>query len=387
MMKINKNNKPAGLYIHIPFCLKKCGYCDFLSFGGCSEELQDRYAEDLISEIGMYAGREIEVDTVYIGGGTPSLLCENNITEIMKAAEAAFCISKDAEITIEANPKTLTAEKLAAYKAAGINRLSMGVQSMNDEMLQFMGRAHNRADFLDNFQAARDAGFDNINADLMFGLPGMTMEMWEDSLRQLIELSPEHISFYSLQLEDGTEFADKYRSGSIDLPTVELDREMYHRGIQMLKNAGYEHYEISNCAKPGRSSRHNLKYWDFVEYYSVGLGAHSFTYDGGRRFNVSDFDTYFEMISQGKLPQEPAESETLQDYMSEYVFTALRKLEGLSFAGFRETFGEDFFEIYCGQREIIEEYIAKDLMTMNDTHLALTIKGIDISNEIMAEFV
>jgi oxygen-independent coproporphyrinogen-3 oxidase len=263
----------------------------------------------------------------------------------------------------------------------------MGAQSMNDEMLLFMGRAHDKQDFLDNFKAARSAGFDNINVDLMFGIPGQSMEMWETSLKELIELGPEHISFYSLQLEEGTAFAKQYRDGEIDLPPVELDREMYHIGIQMLKDAGYEHYEISNCAKPGRSSRHNLKYWDFVEYYSVGLGAHSFRYDEGRRFNVSDFDTYFKMVAEGMLPQEEAEQETLQDYMSEYVFTALRKLEGLSFDDFRNTFGVEFFDVYKEQKEIIKEYIAKGLVMETDTHMALTVAGIDVSNEVMAEFV
>ncbi len=386
-MRINKKKEPAGLYIHIPFCLRKCGYCDFLSFGGCGEELQEQYVNALCTELAMYSGKGVEVDTVYIGGGTPSLLHQNHIQKIMKAAEAAFCIIDGAEITIEANPKTLTGDKLAAYRECGINRLSMGAQSMNEDMLLFMGRAHSKQDFLDNFKAARDAGFDNINVDLMFGIPGQSMEMWENSLNELIELGPEHISFYSLQLEDGTDFARAYREGDIDLPPVELDREMYHRGIEMLKDAGYEHYEISNCAKPGRSSRHNMKYWNFVEYYSAGLGAHSFRYDEGRRFNVSDFDTYFEMVAKGTLPQEPAESETLQDYMSEYVFTALRKLEGLSFDDFHDTFGVDFFDVYKEQKEIIKEYIAKDLVIMTDTHLALTVSGIDVSNEIMAEFV
>jgi len=386
-MIINKKKQPAGLYIHIPFCLKKCGYCDFLSFGGCSEDLQEKYVDALCTELDMYSGKGVLVDTVYIGGGTPSLLHQNHIRKIMKAAKAAFCITEDAEITIEANPKTLTEDKLNSYRDAGINRLSMGAQSMQDEMLLFMGRAHSKQDFLDNFRAARASGFDNINVDLMFGIPGQTMEMWESSLNELIELGPEHISFYSLQLEEGTEFAKQYRDGNIDLPPVELDRDMYHRGISMLKDAGYEHYEISNCAKPGRCSRHNMKYWDFVEYYSVGLGAHSFGYDEGRRFNVSDFDTYFEMVARGTLPQEPAENETMQDYMSEYVFTALRKLEGLSFDDFRETFGEEFFDVYKEQRSIIEEYAARNLVVVTDTHMSLTVEGIDVSNEIMAEFV
>ena len=389
MMKINRKIKPAGLYIQIPFCLKKCGYCDFLSFGGCGEDLQTQYTAALIKEIGMYAGKGIHIDTVFIGGGTPSLLHENHITEIMKAAEAAFCITDNAEITIESNPKTLSAKKLTAYRRAGINRLSMGTQSMNDEMLKFMGRAHDRADFIDNFRQARQAGFDNINADLMFGIPGQTMEMWQDSLRQMIELSPDHISFYSLQLEEGTEFARMYREGKIDLPEIELDREMYHEGIRMLKDAGYNHYEISNCAKSGHECRHNLKYWDYDEYYAVGLGAHSFTYDAGRRCNVSDFDVYFKMIEAGVLPQDQGmyEDETLREMMGEYVFTALRKLEGMSLEDFSETFGRDFYEVYEEQIKVLEKYASEQLVTITDTHIALTVAGIDQSNEIMAEFV
>lgn len=345
--------------------------------------------EALIKEIGMYSGKGIHIDTVFIGGGTPSLLHENHITEIMKAAEAAFCVTEDAEITIEANPKTLNADKLAAYRRAGINRLSMGTQSMNDDMLKFMGRAHDKADFLDNFRQARQAGFDNINADLMFGIPGQTMEMWQDSLRQMIELGPDHISFYSLQLEEGTEFAKMYRDGEIDLPEIELDRRMYHEGIRMLKEAGYNHYEISNCAKPGYECRHNLKYWDYDEYYAVGLGSHSFTYADGRRCNVTDFETYFEMTSAGSLPQddEMYEEETLQEMMGEYVFTALRKLEGLSLKDFEDTFGSDFYDVYSQQKEALAEYAAEKLVKITDTHIALTIEGIDKSNEIMAEFV
>lgn len=389
MMKINRNKKKAGLYIHIPFCIKKCGYCDFLSFGGCSEELQARYTEALASEIEMYSGQGIHLDTVYIGGGTPSLLRAENIEKIMKAAQAAFCISEDAEITIEANPKTLTRDKLLTYRRIGINRLSIGAQSMNDRMLSFMGRAHDRADFVENFREARSAGFDNINVDLMFGIPGQTMEMWEDSLKQVLNLEPEHISFYSLQLEEGTAFARKYRSGEMDLPDVELDRRMYHSGIRTLKDSGYVHYEVSNCAKPGKHSRHNMKYWNFDEYYAVGLGAHSFLYGEGRRCNTADFDTYFQMIGTGRLPWDESmyEEESIRDFMGEYVFTSLRKLEGLSLEDFHDTFGVDFFNIYRKQTDALDEYVKKGFVVVTDTHISLTINGIDHSNEIMAEFV
>lgn len=337
----------------------------------------------------MYAGKDIHLDSVFLGGGTPSILDENDILEIMKAARAAFCIDEAAEITIEANPKTLTVEKLKAYRRAGITRLSMGAQSMDNQLLQFMERAHSREDFLENFRLARKAGFDNINVDLMFGIPGQTMELWQDSLKQLIDLAPEHISFYSLQLEEGTKFAKQYRDGIIDLPPVELDRAMYHRGIEMLKAAGYEHYEISNCAKPGFLCKHNLKYWDFDEYYAVGLGAHSFRYESGRKCNVAEFDQYFNLIASDKLPEnvELYEVETIEDYIAEYVFTALRKGTGLSFADFKNTFGIGFFEQYPNQYEILQDYEKRGLVETTDTHIRLTVLGMDCSNEIMAEFV
>lgn len=337
----------------------------------------------------MYTGGDTTLDTVYIGGGTPSLLQAENIEKIMKAAQAAFCISEDAEITIEANPKTLTRDKLLAYGRAGINRLSMGAQSMNDDMLTFMGRVHNTSDFIENFRQARRAGFDNINVDLMFGLPGQTMKMWEDSLKQVLSLEPEHISFYSLQLEEGTDFARKYRSGEIDLPDEKLDRQMYHRGINLLEDAGYIHYEISNCAKSGKHSRHNMKYWNFDEYYGVGLGAHSFLYDYGRRCNAAEFETYFEMIETGRLPwdEKAYPEESVRDFMGEYVFTSLRKLEGLSLEDFRDTFGIDFFSVYSEQLGVLKDYEKKGFVVVTDTNIALTIAGIDHSNEIMAEFV
>lgn len=345
--------------------------------------------EALVQEISMYAAKGISLDTIFLGGGTPSILDEKHIEKIMKAADAAFCVSKDAEITIEANPKTLTEKKLCTYRQAGINRLSIGAQSMDDAMLAFMERAHNKEDFLKNFDLARKAGFNNINVDLMFGIPGQTMELWQDSLKQLIDLAPEHISFYSLQLEEGTKFAKQYRDGIIDLPPVELDRAMYHRGIEMLKAAGYEHYEISNCAKPGVSCKHNLKYWDFDEYYAVGLGAHSFCYENGRKCNVSELDRYFDLIASGKLPEdvELYEVETMNDYIAEYVFTALRKGAGLSFGDFKNTFGIGFFERYPQQYEVLQDYAKRGLVEITDTHIRLTVLGMDCSNEIMAEFV
>ncbi|MCQ4636236.1 radical SAM family heme chaperone HemW [Anaerovorax odorimutans] len=388
-MKINRKKGPAGLYIHIPFCVKKCGYCDFLSFGECDEEIQKKYAESLIAELSLYRGQNIKCDTIFIGGGTPSLLRQEHIAKILEAAEAAFCVAEKAEVSLEANPGTLSRDKLRAYRKAGVNRLSIGVQSMDDGMLSFMGRIHSSRDFTENFQAAREAGFSNINVDLMFGMPGQSRQMWRDSLEQVLALEPEHISFYSLQLEEGTTFSRMYREGSIDLPPAEEDRAMYHEGIRMLREAGYHHYEISNCAKPGFECQHNLKYWSFDEYYGAGLGAHAFLYDKGRSCNVSDFDAYFQKIGRGELPADPDgySYETQTDLMGEYVFTALRKTEGLDMEDFRRTFGENFFSVYEDQRQTIRAYVKSGHLALNGTYLALTEKGIDISNEIMAEFV
>ncbi|MCB6994020.1 radical SAM family heme chaperone HemW [bacterium 210820-DFI.6.37] len=387
-MIINRPEKPAGLYIHIPFCLKKCGYCDFLSFGGSEEALRERYARALVRELSLNKERR-SVDTIFIGGGTPSLLRADHIAEILKAARAAFSVQEDAEITIEANPKTLDQDKLRAYRKARINRLSIGAQSMDDQLLAFMGRAHSREDFLRNYRSARDAGFENINVDLMFGIPGQTRKAWRSSLSQIIGLAPEHISFYSLQLEEGTEFARMYRQGEMDLPPEEEDRAMYHEGIGMLKEAGYIHYEISNCARAGRECRHNLKYWSFDEYLAAGLGAHSFRYKQGRARNLSQLEAYLKAAEEGRLPvdEDAYERETEKDYMGEYVFTALRKMEGVSFSDFCATFGKDFFQVYSGSRKALMDYKARGLVELDETGFSLTARGIDISNEIMAEFV
>lgn len=390
-MIINRKQAKAGLYIHIPFCLKKCRYCDFLSFEGSSRELREAYTDALVKELACYSGngKRPAVDTVFIGGGTPSILATGEIGRILAAAERGFYISGEAEITIEANPKTLTEDKLSAYRAMGINRLSIGAQSMDNDLLSFMGRVHSSRDFAENFQAARDAGFDNINVDLMFGIPGQSRELWEDSLSRVLKLSPEHISFYSLQLEEGTEFCQMYKAGQMDLPPQEEEREMYHRGIDMLKRAGYCHYEISNSAKPGFECRHNLKYWNFDEYFAAGAGAHSFCYDRGRRFNTADLNQYIKRLQEGMDPVEGGgyEEESAAGYMGEYVFTALRTRAGVDTEDFEDTFGVDFCKVYGDKIEKLLQYREKGLLILEEKRIALTERGIDVSNGIMAEFV
>lgn len=377
------------MYVHIPFCLKKCGYCGFLSFGGCTEEIQRQYARAVVKELRLYRERGRSIDTIYIGGGTPSLVPVSCITEILDAVRTVFSVEKDAEITLEANPKTLTESKLKAYWDAGVDRLSLGAQSMDDGLLAFMGRAHDRADFLQSWHMARKQGFSNVNVDLMFGIPGQTRDMWEDSLRQVLELAPEHVSVYGLQLEEGTPFYRMYKREEMEIPSVTEERRMYHGGIEMLKAAGYQHYEISNCARPGFASRHNLKYWNFEEYLAVGLGAHSFTYDRGRRCNVSHLETYIQRAEQGILPvnEGASKEESIREYMGEYVFTALRKSEGLDTEDFERVFGKSFFSVYKEQMGTISRYERQGLLRMKGTAISLTEQGIDCSNEIMAEFV
>lgn len=349
---------------------------------------QEAYTEALVKELLLYGQENRKIDTVFIGGGTPSVLAPKQITEILKGAETAFRISEDAEITLETNPGTLDSEKLSAYRWAGINRLSIGCQSMDEKLLAFMGRVHTKEDFMKNYRAARNAGFDNINVDLMFGIPGQTVDIWKDTLLQILELEPEHISFYSLQLEEGTEFCRMYRRGEMDLPPWEEDRKMYHEGIRMLREAGYIHYEISNCAKLGYKCRHNLKYWSFDEYLAAGLGAHSFRYDCGRRQNVSSLHRYIKMIEKGQLPQEFCrEQEVLSDYMGEYIFTGLRKQEGVCLEDFEKTFGTDFFRVYEDVIPVLLDYEKQGMVTLEDGFFSLTEQGIDQSNEIMAEFV
>lgn len=349
----------------------------------------DRYTRYLTRELLLYKNQQIEIDTIFIGGGTPSLLPKEHIGKILEAAFAAFSVKKDAEITMEANPGTLSQEKLVFYRKAGVNRLSIGAQSMNDRLLCRMGRIHTCRDFLENYWAARRAGFENINVDLMFGMPDQSMGDWKDSLRKVLDLEPEHISFYSLQLEEGTEFCRKYKNGEMDLPPEETERAMYHEGIGMIKDAGYRHYEISNCAKSGFECRHNLKYWNFDEYLAVGLAAHSFQYANGRQSNVSDLKWYWNAIDAGRPAWDDSayEEETIQDYMGEYVFTALRKAEGMDMEDFRRTFGIAFGEAYSDCMETLRHYESIGLIKLDDESMKLTEKGIDCSNSIMAEFV
>ena len=376
-----------GLYIHIPFCRKKCKYCDFLSFPCTSEQVYREYVTALCME--MDSRREdcesYVVDSVFIGGGTPSLISPEDIRRLMDTVRKDFHLAEDAEITIETNPASITQAKLDAYLASGINRISIGIQSFDNHILRRLGRLHDKNEAFQKIQMVRKSGFTNINIDLMFGIPEQPMKTWLDTIRQGIFLGPQHISLYSLQLEKGTPLYKEVYEDKLFAPTPEiLDREMYHEAIRLLRQAGYVHYEISNTAFPGKESRHNLKYWSYDEYLGLGPGASSFF--GGQRFkNHEKMNRYIDAIKKHQVPMDERSIERYseQEEMGIYVFTGLRKAEGISLDDFRQRFERDLFSVY--DPAILRRY--KGLLKLSENQLYLTDAGMDVSNTVMAEFV
>ena len=416
------------LYIHIPFCVRKCAYCDFLSFPSGEEE-RARYVERLTEEIeeaGAVSGDYV-VTAIFLGGGTPSVLAPEQTKRILQAVKENFYVAEDAEITTEVNPGTADKEKLRAWKQAGINRLSFGLQSAENRELQLLGRIHTMEEFLESYQTAREAGFDNINIDLMSALPGQTVSSWEKTLRTVAALQPEHISAYSLIIEEGTPFyqlfgedEDKQEEqrrrkelGVPELPDEDAERRMYYDTEQILKEAGYHRYEISNYAKPGYECRHNKGYWTGTEYLGLGLGASSYISirrkDGSdakisasgeegrqerwleRRSNVRDFKTYLsfgrEDFKAGRQIEE-REALTEQARMEEFMFLGLRLTEGISEAEFFRRFSCTLEAVYgkvldeLGRQGLIEKYGREGAAFWR-----LTKRGIDVSNYVLAEFL
>ena len=371
------------LYLHIPFCVKKCAYCDFLSFPS-GQELQRRYAKRLMEDIDCMGKKygDIPVDTIFIGGGTPSVPESRLIVDLMERVNHAFQISDGAEISMEANPGTVTREKLKEYRRAGINRISFGLQSANDRELKLLGRIHTWAEFLESFALARECGFTNLNIDLMSALPGQTCESWKDTLKRVTDLEPEHISAYSLIIEEGTPFGEKYGSeeGRKLLPDEDSEREMYHETKRFLRECGYERYEISNYAKPGRECRHNIGYWTGVPYLGLGLGASS--YMNGSRFAVSsDMQQYL-----GEKPGTFTDLEKLtkKDMEEEFFYVGLRMVSGVSLTEFKKRFGVSAQEVYPG---LMETFVEEKAAEFRGDRFVLTDYGLDVSNYIMAQFL
>ncbi len=371
------------LYLHMPFCVRKCAYCDFLSFPS-GAKTQRMYAKRLMEDIGVMGKRygEIPVETIFIGGGTPSVPDSGLIVEIMEHVRHAFHVADGAEISMEANPGTVTREKLTDYRKAGINRLSFGLQSANDRELKLLGRIHTWAEFLESFMLARECGFANLNIDLMSALPGQTCESWKETLSRVTDLDPEHISAYSLIIEEGTPFGERYGSeeGRKLLPDEDSEREMYHETKRFLKDCGYERYEISNYAKPGRECRHNIGYWTGVPYLGLGLGASS--YLDGCRFTVNpDMKQYLE-----EKPGMFADIEKLtkKDMEEEFFYVGLRMTAGVSLSEFERRFGISAKEVYPG---LMETFVKEKAARFEGDRFVLTDYGLDVSNYIMAQFL
>lgn len=388
-----KTKRPLSIYIHIPFCVRKCLYCDFLS-APASGETMEAYASCLCREIEA-AGKlypDYEVRTVFFGGGTPSILKKERICQIMEVLRRAFSLAEDAEITIEVNPGTVDADKLAAYYAAGINRLSIGVQSLQENELQALGRIHSTEDFFQTYSMAIKSGFNNINVDLMSAIPEQTLESCQDTLRQLLSLDrpPSHISAYSLIIEEGTPF---YENTPV-LPDEEMDRLFYKITNDILKAAGYHRYEISNYAREGCECRHNRVYWERGEYLGFGIGAASLMQET-RFSNIRDLQTYLKLLS-GEAADGPSTGQLTEhlrqevshltewEQMEEFMFLGLRLTEGVSQKRFFKTFGKKFTDVYPG---ISEKLIREGLLVQEGDRLKLTELGLDVSNRVMAEFL
>lgn len=376
-------NGGMELYLHMPFCVRKCAYCDFLSFP-TDQETQNLYTRRLREDIDAMGKKygDIPVDTIFIGGGTPSVPDSALIVGIMEHVRKAFHVAEGAEISMEANPGTVTREKLTDYRRAGINRLSFGLQSANDRELKLLGRIHTWAEFLESFHLARECGFTNINIDLMSALPGQTSESWKDTLKRVTDLNPEHISAYSLIIEDGTPFGEKYGSeeGRKLLPDEDSEREMYHETKRFLRDCGYERYEISNYAKPGRACRHNIGYWTGLPYLGLGLGASS--YMDGCRFAVnSDMKQYLEE-KPGMFTD--VEKLTKKDMEEEFFYVGLRMTAGVSLPEFERRFGVSAKDVYPG---LMEMFVEEKAAVFQGDRFVLTDYGLDVSNYIMAQFL
>lgn len=371
------NDKEIGVYVHIPFCKRKCYYCDFISF--CEkDELQEKYINTVIQEIEDFfnLNKNVKIKTIYIGGGTPSFIDGKYIEKIMNI----FNKENVVEATIEVNPGSASLEKLKKYKECGINRLSIGLQSTEDRLLKKIGRIHNYNDFLATYNLAREVGFDNINVDLMIGLPGQTIEDVKSSLNKVIDLNPSHISVYSLIVEENTIIYNLIEQNKIVLPDEELERNMYWYVKNYLELGGYEHYEISNFAKNEKKSLHNLDCWNQKEYVGFGVSAHS--YLNRKRFcNIGVLEEY---IKDFKNTKEVQEVQSFYETKQEYMLLGLRKIKGVCISDFKNKFGEN--PIFLFKNEL-NKLIEEDLLEITTNNIKLTNKGLNFANLVWEEFV
>ena len=375
--------KDLGIYIHIPFCVSKCIYCDFLSMP-VNDEIKAEYVKSLCKEIENFSTShkdEYEVATIFFGGGTPSTLKPFLMEQIMECVKANFCLKEDCEITVECNPGTVDLIKLTTYKNLGVNRLSFGLQSVNDEELKALGRINTYKDFLKSYEIALKAGFDNINVDLMSALPGQTLDSWKKTLKAVTMLKTAHISAYSLIIEEGTPLCEMVSSGLVNnLPDEDTEREIYAVTAEVLAKAGYHRYEISNYARDGKECKHNKIYWQGGDYIGFGLGAAS--YIGRKRFsNIRDIESY---IDNPLVEKEDVTVLSEEDMMAEFMYLGLRMMEGVKPSDFKNRFGRHLTNVYG---DVIGKYSKIGLLETGENYVRLTPRGIDVSNVVFSDFL
>ena len=376
-----KNNE-IGVYVHIPFCKKKCDYCDFISYCNKDNLIED-YVQAVKAEI-QSQNIKPEITTIYIGGGTPSYIDSKYIIEILEKIKEKN-VSSNAEITIEVNPGTVTKEKLEDYIKSGINRISIGLQTTNDELLKQIGRIHNFTQFLETYKLAKKVGFKNINVDLMLGLPNQRIKDLKESLEQIIKLKPKHISVYSLIVEDGTPIANKIEKGEMQLPDEELERNMYWFVKNTLELNGFIHYEISNFAKKGYEAKHNLNCWNQKEYIGIGASAHSYR-DITRYSNTENIEEYIENVNNGNFNRNKIihEVQKEDDAKKEFMLLGLRKIKGVDINQFKNKFGDN--PIYLFRNEL-KKLTDERLLMIDNNNIRLTNKGLDLANLVWEEFI
>lgn len=373
----------AGLYVHIPFCSSRCSYCDFAT-GLYKQELAERYVRALVADIRASRYFGDIVDTIYFGGGTPSLLAPSQLELILATLHDCFKIDSQSEITLEINPGSVNEEKLRAFRHLGVNRASFGAQTFDDAELAKLGRSHTTADTLKTFADLRSVGFENVSFDLIAGLPGQTLAGWQRNISQALDLRPEHLSFYLLEVHSGTPLADHIRRGIQPEPDDDLAGVMYQWMLEQAANAGYEHYEISNLCRPGFHSRHNVKYWTADPYYGFGCSAHS--YDGAARrwSNHRDVSKYVNVIDSGESPVVDEQQLSQADVRAEAVFLGMRLMQGVDMRAFRESFGVDLRDEHA---EDLDRFCKAGLLELEGDLIRLTRTGALLSNEVFAAFV
>ncbi|RKU25524.1 coproporphyrinogen III oxidase [Candidatus Poribacteria bacterium] len=374
--------KPTSLYIHIPFCATKCYYCAFNTYSFHKEQA-NAYLDALSTEMQIYTPQTSQLQTIFIGGGTPSILSANSLDRLFTDIYTKFQISTDVEITVECNPGTVDAEKLGVMKKAWVNRLSFGLQAMQDEILHQLGRIHTVNEFYDSYHLAREFGFDNINIDLIFALPEQTMEMWQFTLTETISLEPDHISTYNLVMEESTPFYDWWKNGDLILPSEDKEADMFQYTIDTLIKNGYLHYEICNFAKPNQEVKHNLVYWNNQEYIGLGVGACGYI-EGVRYTNIKGIPPYIQKLRELKKPIADTEILTGKAEKAETLMLSLRKREGICIRDYTLRFGESI-DVEFG--EVIQKWKDLELLEQTQTHLRLTDRGLLLANEVFVELM